>query len=180
MLPQLLDIADEHFLLNFAREIEKRADFKNVKSVVIHKLLQAAISKADLLYDDSHWCMGRGAVEPEDPCRKTKLYMSACRDLGCDDLLGNVIDRLLELKTYPEQEVYECVERTLIPLVIYFFEKLKARDDNTVIPRFRELRIMTVEFYLGFIEDIQSCTHELATLMRISAIDGDPTTFITM
>ena len=192
MLPQLLPVADEDFLREFATEVFFDKEFPECadKTHVVPTLLTTAIykakfynpkpaqSRASYLYPYRH--------EPEPAVvgdlEKAKKYVQLCFDVECTHLLGNVLDRVMNASGLSALDAQEYAKSVMFPLATFVTEQMCLNPAIGPIPQLENLRSTMTKFFLDGVEKNPSSFNkrEIARLLSMCVVDGNPTIFMTL
>lgn len=187
MLPQLLLVADCSFLLDFASLVAEDQEFdETTRLEIVHLILVSAIEHTSFLQPISSPSTpdfsGRQLTEGYD-CILAQRYIQKCIDLSCSDLAPAVITRLLDETAELSPRVARARSRdVLMPLVVFCAEVWQPGPDDERPIQFVELQKTAVALHLDWLRtntaywDMRT---ELARLLSVAVIDGNPGLFIS-
>ncbi|TFK97232.1 hypothetical protein BDV98DRAFT_268431 [Pterulicium gracile] len=189
MLPQLLKLAEDDFLLAFALavsvdpELSNCAQTQNIKAA----LLSHAISKATFFYSQQppsptprpsqglHDRIEKPVPPPQNSPDVAKKYINASIKLGCAAAIAQIIDRLVEASSGSDTDSHDCAHQVMLPLVVSCIRL----GDAVPVEHFRRLQGQAVEAYLGWVERnaAKFVGRDAGSLIKATLVNGDATVF---
>lgn len=173
MLPQLVALADQHFLREFAATLFADSAFAESpeKIEVLSTLMQTLLDKIKFpLGDDSG-----------DQSQKVKQLILDAINVGCGQLLPTVVKRIINVAQQRTSiERTRFVIRVLIPVLAFCQENEETFRQH--IPRgdMRKLQLTTVQYYLAWLRDdpTRITRDTIRILIDIALDERDASTFI--
>ena len=160
LLPQILSLADEGFLLEFSTAIYQSPllPHSNSKSETIASLLHTALTKTSFYDRSDWWCRDPTALATQG-YERAKRHVNTAIDLQCGNaILSAILDRVLTTKRELEDAQAEAfAELVMLPLVRLF--GLNRERLAPVPPNFGQLQQETVEECFDLILKSAACSH---------------------
>ncbi len=165
-------------------------DVDQDKSSLVSSLLTSAIAKAPftLIHPESPpgnltTQNSRSPISGDDPrLARAKAYLQTARDLGCGQLLGAIVDRIMDTNTLSSSELEDYTRLVILPLVVFISQDAQmAVLDDDMKARFGQLQKKGVDVFLSFLRDEQNHGHvtqrEVATFLDAALGNNDGSTF---
>lgn len=160
------------------------------KSSLVSSLLTAAIAKAPFTLIHPEAPPGnpttqnsRSSISGDDPrLARAKAYLRTARDLGCGQLLGAIVDRIMDTNTLSSSELEEYTRRVTLPLVAFISQDAQmAALDNDMKARFGQLQKKGVDVFLSFLREERNHGRvtqlEVATFLDAALANNDGVAF---
>lgn len=188
MLPQLVNLADEEFLREFAQAVHANVHLPDpdAKAFVVSSLLAAAVHKATFftaatptLTYPYHMARQNPSAAQNQPVT-AKAYVQAAYDLHCEEVIGVVIDRVTNTSSLAPDAALTCAQRVMLPLAAFLVEHTRTDPQKQLPSRFIHLQHTAVTQYLSWLEGhLSSVTKtEVDTLLLAASGNGEPELFL--
>lgn len=189
MLPQLLPVADEDFFREFAGKVYSNTEFPECedKTHVVPALLSTAISKATFYKPKPsqptyyYYANRPPTTTVTGDLDISKKYVQLCFDLQCPQLIGTVVDRIINISGFSPSDAQECAKSVMLPLATFLTEQIRLNPAVGPIPQVGELRTTAIKFYLDWVENNPRSLdkQEVTKLLDMCVVNGDPAVFMT-
>lgn len=189
MLPQILPVADEDFLREFAGKVFSDKEFPECedKTHVVPALLSTAISKATFYKKipppqaTYYYAIKQPILTVTGDLDMSKRYIQLCIDLQCPQLIGALIDRVLDTSGLLPSDEREYAKSLLLPLATFLTEQIRLHPTIGPIPQVEKLRATGLKSYLDWVQSNTNSLNkqEFTKLLDMCVVDGDPTVFMT-
>ena len=106
--------------------------------------------------------------------------MTSCHELGLQDLVGSVIQRVLDVTKLPADKVYKIADEMLLPFVSFLLHDPDPIFSAQSIPHFQELQLIATNLYLDYLaqdEDLVS-GRRIADLVEATVPANDASLFM--
>ncbi|KAI0796379.1 hypothetical protein BC629DRAFT_291461 [Irpex lacteus] len=179
---EILLLADDDFLRDFASAIHTAFPDSPEKSSLISSLLTAAIAKAPFTL-----------IHPESPANNTatqhasddsrlaraKAYLQTAHALGNAHLLDTITDRVMDTKALSSSQLEDYTRLVILPLMV--FTSQDAQIDNDLRSRVGSLQKKGVDVFLSFLRDERNHGRvtqlEVATFLDAALVNNDRSIF---
>ena len=187
-MPQLVALADQQFLHEFASKVffdEEHPECED-KTHVVPTLLTTAISQATLykpkpLLVNPLYRIHRPGTIVDEPDKAAKIYVQKCFKLGCPQLVGTVIERVISSSSATPTDAEDCAKSIMLPLATFVTEQLRVHPEAPPIPQVETLRTTAMKLYLDWVAKNSRLMdrREVAKLLAMCVVNGDATVFMT-
>lgn len=150
-------------------------------------LLTTAISKA-ILYKPKPapaypytYGYNRPAPAADEPDKAAKTYVRICFQLGCPQLVGAVIERVISSSNATPADAEDCARSVMLPLAAFVTKQLRAHPAAPPVPQLETLRTTAMKLYLDWVEKNSRLMDrgEVAKLLAMCVVNRDPTVLIS-
>ncbi|GJE87332.1 hypothetical protein PsYK624_034150 [Phanerochaete sordida] len=175
VLPQLLALSDKDFLEDFARHLFADAPLgsEDEKHPIVAKLVDAVLSKTTFYQPHG----------PADQTAHARRCIKLCVDTGCANLVPSTIDRIVDVSALSPGDAQGSARTVMLPLLAWCMDAKNQEDGAQAVPDacIDKLRETGVKLYLDWCASNFGYNRAyVATLVRATATDGDPTRFMTL